>query len=201
MLDLYTKYHLCRFYYFQTQLFFENIKDEDAMLLQELYKKNYKKLEQQVNISHRSGRYLFSNPPNRSEHVVTSFYRGLHERVLKVKDRTDRILNLVVRLAGRTQTTLVNCNARNPGKREGYFKKFLVNLIITISYVSNRRFTIIGVDLNAQMSRNFKDTNGKYDFSNRSNRNRKIQEEWIVKRRYEVFKLEFKIGEREKETC
>eukprot|EP00924_Labyrinthula_sp_SR-Ha-C_P009498 snap_masked-scaffold_2-processed-gene-25.22-mRNA-1 protein AED:1.00 eAED:1.00 QI:0/0/0/0/1/1/2/0/236 len=66
------------------------------------------------------------------------------------------------------------------------------------SRTSKRRFTIIGGDFKAQMSRNFKDIDDKYSYSNRWNRNGKMLTEWIVKHGYEAGRFRLKIGGKDK---
>eukprot|EP00924_Labyrinthula_sp_SR-Ha-C_P012124 augustus_masked-scaffold_26-processed-gene-4.10-mRNA-1 protein AED:1.00 eAED:1.00 QI:0/-1/0/0/-1/1/1/0/324 len=179
---------------FKLNVLRELSRDADVLMLQEVNKQGCKRLEQEVNVSQRAGRWFLSKQPNCSEGVATFLCQELSERVVGVQTPSDRILKVVVSLNGKAQVVLVNCYAPHLGKSADDYKKFLSQLKKVTSKVNKRRLILIGGDLNAQLSRNFKQDDNRYGYSHRSNRNGKMLERWLLQHDYEVVNFKFKTG-------
>eukprot|EP00924_Labyrinthula_sp_SR-Ha-C_P001167 augustus_masked-scaffold_7-processed-gene-15.47-mRNA-1 protein AED:1.00 eAED:1.00 QI:0/0/0/0/1/1/2/0/1077 len=179
---------------FKLNVLREVSRDADVLMLQEVNKQGYKRLEQEVNVSQRAGRWFLSKQPNCSEGVATFLCQELSERVVGVQTPSDRILKVVVSLNGKAQAVLVNCYAPHSGKSADDYKKILSQLKKVTSKVNKRRLILIGGDLNAQLNRNFKQDNNRYGYSHRSNRNGKMLERWLLQHEYEVVNFKFKTG-------
>eukprot|EP00924_Labyrinthula_sp_SR-Ha-C_P011892 augustus_masked-scaffold_76-processed-gene-0.76-mRNA-1 protein AED:1.00 eAED:1.00 QI:0/0/0/0/1/1/2/0/889 len=113
---------------FKLNVLREISRDADVLMLQEVNKQGYKRLEQEVNVSQRAGRWFLSKQPNCSEGVATFLCQELSERVVGVQTPSDRILKVVVSLNGKAQAVLVNCYAPHSGKSADDYKKFLSQL-------------------------------------------------------------------------
>eukprot|EP00924_Labyrinthula_sp_SR-Ha-C_P011247 augustus_masked-scaffold_48-processed-gene-1.15-mRNA-1 protein AED:1.00 eAED:1.00 QI:0/0/0/0/1/1/2/0/465 len=91
---------------FKLNVLREISRDADVLMLQEVNKQGYKRLEQEVNVSQRAGRWFLSKQPNCSEGVATFLCQELSERVVGVQTPSDRILKVVVSLNGKAQAVL-----------------------------------------------------------------------------------------------